>query len=427
MASVANQFSATQAAREIAAGRLTSEALVRSCLAHIAERDPAVQAWAFLDPDLAIEQARACDRGPRRGPLHGLPIGVKDVIDTADMPTAYNSAIYAGHRPLWDAACVAAVRRAGGIILGKTETTEFANNHPARTRNPHNLSHTPGGSSSGSAAAVADHMVPFAFGTQTGGSTIRPAAFCGIVGYKPTFNTINRSGMKFVAESLDTIGTHARTVEDAALLACAASGRPMPDFARYKEKPRVGIYRTPHWDKTDEHTRALMADVVDKLRAAGWTVTDADLPPQAVAIYDANATIMQFEEAYALGSEYDNHRELLSEDLQGRVERGRATSRDLYERAIDVVLEVGGMFLDAFRSVDVLLTPSAPGEAPFGLTSTGNSLFNKGWTTLGLPCVTVPAGLGQKGLPLGVQFVGPYRGDSSVLLAADAAWKVMSR
>jgi len=427
MASVANQFSATQAAREIAAGRLSSEALVRACLARIAERDHTVKAWAFLDAEIALEQARACDRGPRRGPLHGVPVGVKDVIDTADMPTGCNSSIYAGHRPLADAACIAAVRRAGGIILGKTETTEFANSHPARTRNPHNLSHTPGGSSSGSAAAVADHMVPVAFGTQTGGSTIRPAAFCGIVGYKPTFNTINRAGLKFVAESLDTIGTHGRTVEDAALLAFAASGRPLPDFARFKGKPKVGLYRTPHWDKTDEPTRMLLADVADKLRAAGWSVVDADLPPQAVAIYDANATIMHYEEAYALGYEYDNHRDQLSDDLRARVERGRATSRDLYERAIDVVLEVGGMFVDAFRSVDVLLTPSAPGEAPFGLTSTGNSLFNKNWTTLGLPCVTIPAGLGQKGLPLGVQFVGPYRGDSTVLLAADAAWKAISR
>jgi amidase len=427
MASVANQFSATQAAREIAAGRLTSETLVRACLARIAEREPTVQAWAFLDPELAIEQARACDRGPRRGVLHGVPVGVKDVIDTADMPTAYNSAIYGGHRPRADAACIAAARRAGAVILGKTETTEFANNHPARTRNPHNLSHTPGGSSSGSAAAVADQMVPFAFGTQTGGSTIRPAAFCGVVGYKPTFNTINRAGLKIVAESLDTIGTHARTVEDAALLACATSGRPLPDFARNKMKPRVGLYRTPHWDKTDEPTRNLLANVADKLRAAGWTVVDADLPPQAVAIYDANATIMQFEEAFSLGYEYDNHRELLSEDLRARVERGRGTSRDLYERAIDVVLEVGAMFIDAFRTVDVLLTPSAPGEAPFGLTNTGNSLFNKNWTTLGLPCVTVPAGIGQKALPLGVQFVGPYRGDSTVLLAADAAWKTISR
>jgi Asp-tRNA(Asn)/Glu-tRNA(Gln) amidotransferase A subunit family amidase len=427
MASVPNQISALQAAREIAAGRLTSEALVRACLGRIAERDQAVQAFAFIDPDLAIEQARACDRGPRRGILHGVPVGVKDVIDTADMPTAYNSPIYAGHRPRADAACVAAVRRAGAVILGKTETTEFANNHPARTRNPHNLSHTPGGSSSGSAAAVADYMVPVAFGTQTGGSTIRPAAFCGVVGYKPTFNLINRGGLKIVAESLDTIGTHGRTVEDAALLACAASGRAMPEFSRYKGTPRVGLYRTPHWDKTDEATRTLLASVADRLRAGGWTVVDADLPPQAVAIYDANSTIMQYEEAFSLGYEFDHHRDRLSDDLCGRIERGRATTRDHYERAIDVVLEVGSMFYDAFRSVDVLLTPSAPGEAPFGLTTTGNALFNRNWTTLGLPCVTIPSGLGPKGLPLGVQFVGPYRGDTAVLLAADAARKLLSR
>ena len=427
MATVAHQISAAQAAREIAAGRLTSETLVRACLSRITERDAHVQAWAFLDHDLAIAQARACDRSPRRGPLHGVPIGVKDVIDTADMPTAYNSPIYANHQPRADAACVAAVRRAGAVIMGKTETTEFANNHPARTRNPHNLGHTPGGSSSGSAAAVADYMVPLAFGTQTGGSTIRPSAFCGVVGYKPTFNTINRAGLKIVAESLDTIGLHARTVEDVALLAAAASGRPMPEFGRRGGAPRVGLYRTPHWDKTDEATRNLIADVADRLRRAGWSVVDADLPPQAVAVYDANSTIMQYEEAASFGWEYDNHAGLLSEDLRARIERGRATSRAQYERAIDVVLEVGAMFVDAFRSVDVLLTPSAPGEAPFGLTSTGNSLFNRNWTTLGLPCVTLPAGLGPRGLPLGVQWVGPYRGDRELLLAVDAAAKVLAR
>ncbi|MFN7753847.1 MAG: amidase family protein, partial [Pseudomonadota bacterium] len=306
-------------------------------------------------------------------------------------------------------------------------TTEFANNHPARTRNPHNLGHTPGGSSSGSAAAVADHMVPLAFGTQTGGSTSRPSAFCGVVGYTPTFNTINRAGLKIVAESLDTIGLHARTVEDVALLATASSGRPMPEFGRRGLAPRVGLYRTPHWDKTDEATRNLIADVADRLRRAGWSVVDADLPPQAVAVYDANSTIMQYEEAASFGWEYDNHAGLLSEDLRARIERGRATSRAQYERAIDVVLEVGAMFVDAFRSVDVLLTPSAPGEAPFGLTSTGNSLFNRNWTTLGLPCVTLPAGLGPRGLPLGVQWVGPYRGDRELLLAADAAAKVLAR
>jgi Asp-tRNA(Asn)/Glu-tRNA(Gln) amidotransferase A subunit family amidase len=427
MAIVPHQISATQAAREIAAGRLTSEALVRACLSRVNEREAHVQAWAFLDHDLAIAQARACDRGARRGPLHGVPVGVKDVIDTADMPTRYNSPIYADHRPRADAACVAAVRRAGAVILGKTETTEFANNHPARTRNPHNLGHTPGGSSSGSAAAVADFMVPLAFGTQTGGSTLRPSAFCGIVGYKPTFNTINRAGLKIVAESLDTIGLHARTVEDVALLATAASGRPLPEFGRRAVIPRVGLYRTPHWDKTDEATRNLIADVADRMRRAGWSVTDADLPPQAVAVYDANSTIMQYEEAASFGWEYDHHAGLLSEDLRARIERGRATTRVQYERAIDVVLEVGAMFVDAFRAVDVLLTPSAPGEAPFGLTSTGNSLFNRNWTTLGLPCITLPAGLGPRGLPLGVQLVGPYRGDRELLLAAEAAAKVIAR
>ena len=241
-----NRLSAADAARQIAAGRMTSEQLVRACLDRIAAREGEVRAWAHCEPDAAIAQAREVDRAGARGVLGGVPVGFKDVIDTADMPSEYNSPIYRGHRPRADAACVALVRDAGGVVLGKTVTTEFAWRVPAQTRNPHNPGHTPGGSSSGSAAAVADFMAPLAFGTQTGGSTIRPAAFCGIVGYKPSFGTINRAGLKALAESLDTIGILARTVEDCALLAHAVSARPVPDFAAEAIRPpRVGLCRTP--------------------------------------------------------------------------------------------------------------------------------------------------------------------------------------
>src|ERR1019366_7529934 len=237
-----NDLTAAEAARRIARGKLTSEALVAASVERIAAREHEVQAWAFLDADLALKQARKLDREPPHSLLHGVPFGIKDVIDTADMQTEYNSPIYRGHQPKWDAACVAQLRQAGCVILGKTVTTEFANNHPSRTRNPHNLTHTPGGSSSGSAAAVADHMVPLALGTQTGGSTIRPAAFCGVVGYKPSFNTINRAGLKFVAESLETIGILARTAEDAALGLQILSGRAAPDFTRpHIGTPRIGV------------------------------------------------------------------------------------------------------------------------------------------------------------------------------------------
>jgi Asp-tRNA(Asn)/Glu-tRNA(Gln) amidotransferase A subunit family amidase len=232
MAQPLHELSAAEAAHRIAAGSLTSEELTTACLDRIAERDSRLHAWAFVDRARALSQARLMDRTPRRGPLHGVPVGIKDVIDTADLPTEYNSSIYAGYQPKWDAACVALLKHAGCVILGKTVTTEFANNHPSQTRNPHNPSHTPGGSSSGSAASVADFMVPLALGTQTGGSTIRPAAYCGVVACKPSFNSINRAGLKFVAESLDTIGLFGRSAEDVALGLEVLSGRTRPEASK---------------------------------------------------------------------------------------------------------------------------------------------------------------------------------------------------
>src|SRR5712691_6674714 len=220
-----NGLSATEVARRIAAGEITAEAVVRDCLERIEGREPVIHAWVNFDPGLALRQARELDRGPNRGPLHGVPIGVKDIIDTVDLPTEMGSPIYRGHRAACDAACVALVRAAGAVILGKTVTAEFAGMSPGPTTNPHNPAHTPGGSSSGSAAAVADHMVPVAFGTQTGGSILRPASYCGVVGYKPTFNLINRSGIKFAAESLDTIGVITRTVDDEELITAAVIGK----------------------------------------------------------------------------------------------------------------------------------------------------------------------------------------------------------
>jgi Asp-tRNA(Asn)/Glu-tRNA(Gln) amidotransferase A subunit family amidase len=234
-----NELSAAEAARRIESRELTAEALAAACLERIAERDDAVRAWAFIHAKQTLAEARELDRAPRRSRLHGVPLGIKDIIDTESLPTEYNSPIYSGHRPRADAACVALLRRAGCLILGKTVTTEFANNHPAPTRNPHDPAHTPGGSSSGSAAAVADRMVPLALGTQTGGSVIRPAAYCGAFAVKPSFGSINRQGTKFVAESLDTIGIFSRAPEDLALALEVLSGRPAPDFASFTGKPRT--------------------------------------------------------------------------------------------------------------------------------------------------------------------------------------------
>src|SRR5689334_1166937 len=268
-----NELSASEVVAKIASGETTSEAVVRACIERIAARDPTVRAWVNFDPDLALAQAHALDREPRRGALHGLPIGVKDVIDTFDMPTEMGSPIYRGYRPLADAACVALLRRAGAVILGKTATCELAGMAPAATTNPHNGAHTPGGSSSGSAAAVADFMVPAALGTQTGGSVLRPSSYCGVFGYKPTFNLINRSGIKFAAESLDTIGLIARTIDDVELITAAVIGKE-PACRALSSPPRLGLCRTPLWDTAQPETKAAVEDAAKRLSAAGATVRE---------------------------------------------------------------------------------------------------------------------------------------------------------
>ena len=417
-----NRLTASEAARRIAAGKLSSEELVAACLERIRKRDGEVQAWVHCDPDAALAQARAIDKAGSRGTLAGIPVGFKDVIDTADMPTAYNSAIYRGYRPRTDAACVALVRRAGGIILGKTVTTEFASRSPGPTRNPHNLAHSPGGSSSGSAAAVADFMVPLAFGTQTGGSTIRPASYCGIVGYKPSFGTINRAGLKPLAESLDTIGVMARSVEDCALLVHAVSGRALPDFSSpLPQPPRIGLHRTSRWKDASPEAQRALEEAASALAKHGARVRELNLPADFDRLYDEQKLIMNFEAARALAPEYLDHRDLLSAHMQKMIPEYAAMGREPYASAMRHVRECRTVFANVFSDVDVLLTPSAPGEAPEGIQETGSSVFNRNWTLLGVPCVTIPAGRGAKGLPLGVQFVGAYDDDERVLRCADWA------
>lgn len=411
-----NELTAAEAARRIASGQLTSVELVAACLDRITAHERDVMAWAYLDKDLALKQAAALDREKPRSPLHGIPVGIKDVIDTADMPTEYNSPIYRGYRPHWDAACVAVLRRAGCVILGKTETTEFANNHPARTRNPHNLAHTPGGSSSGSAAAVADHMVPLALGTQTGGSTIRPSAFCGTVGYKPSFNTINRAGLKFVAESLDTIGILARTAEDAGLGMHVLSERALPDFSRLPAAaPRVGVCRTPSWREADSDTQAAIGRAASLLEKMGARIADFDLPSGSDHLFDRHGAIMGFESARALAWEFQNHPDQISKSLRTRLEEGWHITRETYDALRDLARDCRRRLADRMRDFDFLLTPSAPGEAPARLDTTGDSVFNRAWTLLGVPCVTLPFGTGTHGLPLGVQFVGRFDHDTELL------------
>jgi amidase len=422
-----NQLSAADAATRIAAGKLKSEALVAACLERIGQREKDVQAWAFVDPDLALAQARARDREPRRTRLHGIPVGVKDVLDTADLPTEYGSPIYRGNRTSCDAACVAQVRELGGVILGKTVTTEFATRHPGKTRNPHNLKHTPGGSSQGSAAAVADGMVPIAFGTQTTSSVIRPAAYCGVVGYKPSFGLVNRAGVKALSDSLDTVGTLTRTVPDAALIVEELSGAPVTSFdAVPRMKPRVGFCRTPYWRQADRPTQEALEEAVPRLERAGARVSEVDLDGEFARLVDVQVTISTYEMFRALAYERTRFPNLISEALMGRVLGGGRVTRAEYEEAQAIAQRCRARLVDVFREYDALLSPSAMGEAPEGLASTGEPVFGSSWTVLHGPAVTVPVFHGPNGLPLGAQISGPHGKDSPTLLCAEWVWRALS-
>ena len=414
------KYSASEALTEISAGRLTAEAYVSSCLDRIAAREPTVQAWACLDPEYALRQARLLDRSQSRGPLHGVPVGFKDVFDTAHLPTQYNSAIYRGHRPLWDAACVALTQRAGGIVMGKTVTTEFAYRFPGPTRNPHHVAHTPGGSSSGSAAAVADFMVPIALGTQTGGSTIRPASYCGIVGYKPSFSLINRAGLKFVAESLDHVGVLARSVEDVALFVHAVSDLALPSFAQApSHAPRIGLYQQPRGTVEDPALWVNLDRAARTLAQNGAQVTACVLADAYNTMNADHLAIIDFEAARAFAFEYQNHRDKLSPLILENIENGWRCSRERYDLAISNAVGYRARLAEHFNHFDFLLTPAASGEAPAGITGTGNSMYNRIWTLFGVPCVTVPAWVGTSGLPIGIQIVGPYGSDVQTLYWAE--------
>jgi Asp-tRNA(Asn)/Glu-tRNA(Gln) amidotransferase A subunit family amidase len=414
----AERLTAAEAAARLSAGTLTAETLVRDCLER-AEARADVKAWAWLDPEFALAQGRAVDRAGRPGLLAGLPVGVKDVIDTVDMPTQHGSPIYRGHRPFADAACVALIRAAGGIILGKTVTTEFANRHPRETVHPHNPAHTPGGSSSGSAAAVADFQVPVGLGTQTGGSTIRPAAFCGVIGYKPSFGEFSRVGIKMQCHNLDTLGLICRSLDDLALMRAVLLAQERHPVDRAPSAPRVGFCRTPAWDHADADTQTLLERTASRLATAGATVRDVALTPND--ILDHHRRIFEFEAARNYAYEYEVHGEKLSSALRdGLLTPGRALPLSAYIEAIETAEAFRGNLDDLFSGFDVLLAPSAVGEAPEGLSSTGDARFNAIWTLAWTPCITLPAGTGHKGLPLGIQLVGPRFRDEALLDAA--AW-----
>lgn len=422
-----NRLSACEASRKIAAGELTAEALAAACLERVAEREAAVQAWAFIDPDTVLKQARALDQQPRRSRLHGIPVGIKDVIDTHDMPTQYGSKIYVGNRPGCDAACVAQIRELGGLILGKAVSTEFATRQPNKTRHPLDPSRSPGGSSSGSAAAVADFMVPIALGTQTSSSIVRPAAFCGVVGYKPSFGLINRAGLKFLSESLDTIGSLTRTIPDAALIVEELAGLTPTSFEDVDTlRPRIGLCRTPWWDCADDASKANIEQAARALAAAGARVNDVMLDASFAELNDMQVELSAYEFYRALSFERTRHPQLISPHLLGRIAAGGKVTRRRYEACVTAAGNARQRIADVFRDYDLLLTPSAHGEAT-GIESTGEPTFGLLWTLLRLPCLTLPFGKGPAGLPLGIQFIAASGKDHTLFLNAEWSQRRLQR
>jgi Asp-tRNA(Asn)/Glu-tRNA(Gln) amidotransferase A subunit family amidase len=427
-------LSLTEAAASIREGRITSVELVTDCLARIGEVEPRIEAWAFLDRDHAMRQAEAADadhkQGKAPGPLHGVPIGVKDIFDTGDMPTELGSPLWAGRTPRRDAAVVARLRAAGAVIMGKTVTTEYAYYHPGKTANPHDATRTPGGSSSGSAAAVAAHMVPGAVGSQTNGSVIRPAAYCGVVGFKPTHGLIPRSGALLLSRTLDHVGVFARSVEDAALLAETLAGfdeedrdtQPMarPPFVAVTASepplaPRLAFVRTPAWEHAEPVTREAFAELVEAL---GDAVAQVELGPSFGRAVEMHRTIMEVEMAHNLRRDYEKGGDQLSAVLRRLIERGRGHSAVDYLAAVAGIPVLGAALDPVFDEFDAIVTPAAPGEAPRGLESTGNPVFCTTWTYLGTPAITLPLLRSAAGLPLGVQLVGRRGNDARLLRTA---------
>jgi Asp-tRNA(Asn)/Glu-tRNA(Gln) amidotransferase A subunit family amidase len=414
-----HHLTATEIVAAIEDGRTTCEAVTRACLDRIAEREPAVRAWAHLDPDKALAAARNFDRNPRPGPLAGVPFGVKDIVDTFDMPTEWGTAIHKGRQPERDAACVALSRKAGGVLLGKTVTTEFANLHEGPTRNPHDPARTPAGSSSGSAAAVADFMVPVALGTQTTGSTIRPASFCGTVGYRPTWGEHRMHGVMEASGSLDTLGILARSVADVALWRDVLLGVPPAPLAKPECPPRIGLCRSHVWEQVEPSTRALVEDAAHRLARDGATVTDFDLPPEFARLHDAHRWISSFEFARTFTFEIETRWSEISDTLRGgRLKDGLSSGFERYiackEFAEDCRRKLDGMWTD----VDVLLTPAAFGEATIGRFAFEGVPLYQLWTILHVPAISLPVFKGPNGMPVGAQLLAKCHDDRRLFAVA---------
>ena len=409
-------LSALDLARRIEAGMLTAAAVIDLCAAAIEAREAQIGAFAAID----VERAESAARNPAliKTPLSGLAVGVKDIFDTADFATAYGSVIYTGHHPPSDSALVSMVRRAGGIILGKTVTTEFATLQPANTRNPHNPNHTPGGSSSGSAAAIAAGMLPIALGSQTGGSVIRPAAYCGVAGFKPSYKILPTLGMKGFSWYLDTAGLLAAGVADVAFAAAAISGRDLRVDERPHAPPVVAMLRTEQWDQASAPMQRAVERAAHAAERAVAKVKHVELPPIFGEAMRAHRVIQGYEAFRALAFEYDNHRDRLGAVLRAQLDDAATIDADAYDNARRTTRRARQALIDVLPVGEVFLTPSAPGAAPQGLGSTGEPTFNRLWTLLGTPCVNIPGSGDSAGLPLGVQVVARFGRDRFALSAA---------
>ena len=423
-----NELTAIEALSRIRAGTLTSEALVAACLRRIEERESTVGAWNFLSPEQALDAARGSDKAASDGPLRGLPVAVKDIFDTADMPTAYGSPIYEGYRPPFDASSVALARAAGGVILGKTVSTEFAYFKPGKTANPHNPAHTPGGSSSGSAAAVADFMTPLAFGSQTVGSIIRPASYCGVVGYKPSYSLIDRTGVRPLADTFDTVGVLTRSVPDAAYFVSVLSRRPTLRLdGELEAPPSIGVCRTHEWPAADADAAAALETAARLASDAGGQVRETVLPELFAVLGEAQGLIVDYETANSAAHELAFHRDNVSKSFLDRAEAGLAYTADQYDAALSVVARAQTGLDAAMDGVDVLLCPSSQGQAPEGLGTTGDPIFNRMGTALRAPCVNIPGLSGRSGLPVGVQVMGRMKDDRRTLAVGNWLHGILRR
>lgn len=409
------RYTVSELAGRIASGEIHQADILESQLARIAEREPHVRAWAWHDPAQVRQQLDALTAAQRRLPLAGVAIGIKDIIDTAQMPTAYGSEAYRGHRPAADASVIRSLQDAGAILMGKTVTTEFAHIHAGPTVNPHNFAHTPGGSSSGSAAAVADGMVAMALGSQTGGSTIRPAAFCGVVGFKPTYGRIGLEGVMPLSAAMDTMGLMARSVDDIMLLSSVLLKSQQVNVS-YTQSPVFAWYPGPEAEEADQDSARLLARAREQLKEQGAEFVAVDLPhAEFAAVGRANRMIMAYQAGRHHEGLYRSQPEKLGASTRKLIETGLAMTAAQFEEEIERVERTRELFQQAMRGIDALLTFSAPGEAPRVEEGTGASTFNRIWTTLGAPCLTLPAGLSVNGLPLGVQFVSSHGRDETLL------------